>query len=314
MANKKPSRRDFLRTSAVPIAAGLSGLPILAKPQPLPSSNGGGFPQSGSSAFPIEVESGCYPAIRVQEATLFPFDDYSIPFTWGLRRQLIMGKKWGRPNPVVVRLGGPGEPDNVKIQYYGTVIQIGDELRMWYLGQGDKSTLNPDGLLPMYAVSKDGVKWMKPKLGLVTYNGNKQNNLIDLCGGEYRFAEYVVIHEPEDPDPSRRFKCVFESRKYRTRLAVAFSPDGLSWKESPLNPVGYALEESGLVNFNGCYYVNGQGGGQWGAGRKMQTFASYDFEHWTRGSVLSFRRGPFVEQTPEKTNTFEEVHLVSAAK
>jgi hypothetical protein len=309
MANKKPSRRDFLRTSGVPIAAGLSGLPLLAKPEPMLSSNAGGVPQSSSSAYPIEVESGCHPAIRVQEATLFPFDDYSIPFTWGLRRQLIMGKRFGPPNPVVVHLGGPGEPDNVKIQYYGTVIQIGDELRMWYLGQGDKATFDPPGMLPMYATSKDGLHWEKPKLGLVTYNGNKQNNLIDLCGGQYRFAEYVIIHDPEDPDPSRRFKCVFESRKYRTRLAVAYSADGLTWKESPLNPVGYSLEESGLIKFNGCYYVNGQGGGQWGAGRKMQTFASYDFEHWTRGSVLSFRRGPVVERRQETDNTFEEVHL-----
>jgi len=164
-------------------------------------------------------------------------------------------------------------------------------------------------LLPMYATSKEGMHWEKPKLGLVTYNGNKRNNLIDLCGGQYRFAEYVIIHDPEDPDPSRRFKCVFESRKYRNALAVAFSADGLSWKESSLNPVGYALEESGLVKFNGCYYVNGQSGGQWGAGRKMQTFASYDFEHWTRGSVLSFRRGPLVEESPEITDTIEEVHL-----
>lgn len=291
------------------MAAGLGGLPALAKPQPWLA--GGGFPPKSQSSLPIEVESGCYPAIRVEEATFFPFDDYSIPFTWGLRRQLIMGKKWGRANPIVVPVGGPGEPDNLVVRLYGTVIQIGDELRMWYLGRGDKYTPagGKAGLRAMYAVSKDGMQWKKPKLGLIEYNGSKQNNLLDLLGGEYNLSEYVVIHDPEDPDPARRFKCVFESGKYKNALAVAFSADGLRWKESSRNPVGHALEESGLAKFNGCYYVNGQGGGQWGAGRKMQTFASYDFERWSRGSVLSFRRGPLIEAAPEKIDTIEEVHL-----
>ena len=151
--------------------------------------------------FLIEVDSGCSPAIRVKEATLFPFDDYSIPITWGLRRQLVMGKRFGRPNPVVVHLGGPGDPDNIKIQYYGTVIQMGDELRMWYLGQGDKATFDPPGLLPMYAVSKDGVHWEKPKLGLVTYDGNKQNNLIDLCRGELGSRSTWLFTIPKTPTP-----------------------------------------------------------------------------------------------------------------
>ncbi len=309
---KRPNRRDFLKASGIPIAAGLGSVPLLGKPRPILAAGGGVYPQNGGAGLPIEVEGGCYPAIRVQEATLFAFDDYSIPFTWGLRRQLIAGKRFGPGNPVVVHLGGEGEPDNLSVRFYGTVIQFGDELRMWYLGRGDKA-LNLKGsksnLRPLYAVSKDGVNWEKPKLGLIEYNGNKQNNILDFMGGEYALAEYVVIHDPEDPDPSRRFKMVFECGKYNNGISVAYSPDGLRWTESPKNPVGSTIEESGLIRFNGCYYVNGQAGGQWGAGRKMQTFASYDFEHWTRSNVLSFRRGPLVEETPEITNTIEEVHL-----
>jgi hypothetical protein len=307
MVSKRPSRRDFMRAAGI---VGLGGVPILGKPVPLLSNNGAGSPQSGS-ALPIEVESGCYPAVRTQEVTLFPFDDYSIPFTWGLRRQLIAGKKFGPANPVVVHRGEPGEPDNVSVRFYGTAIQIGDEVRMWYLGRGDKVELKgaKSGLRPLYAVSKDGINWEKPKLGLIEYNGSKQNNILDFMNGEYALAEYVVLYDPEDPDPSRRFKMVFECGTYQNGIAVAYSPDGLRWKESPKNPVGSTIEESGLIKFNGCYYVNGQAGGQWGVGRKMQTFASYDFEHWTRANVISFRRGPFEERRPETDNTFEEVHL-----
>ena len=309
MPFNRPSRRDFLRAAGIPVASGLSGLPLLASPQPLTPNPVGSPPAAEHDSLPIEVENGASPSIRVKEAVLFPFDDHSIPFTWGLKLQLVMGKTPGRPNPIVVRRGQPGEPDNVSVRYYGTVIQVGDELRIWYLGAGDKLHLKGGKLLPMYAVSKDGIHWEKPKLGLIEYNGSKQNNIVDVMGGEYGLGELVVIHDPEDPDPSRRFKMVFESIRYQNHLAVAFSPDGLRWKESPRNPVAATLEESGLIKYNGCYYVNGQGGGQYGSGRKMVTYASYDFERWTSATALSFRRGPIVDLPPDKWNTLEEVHL-----
>src|SRR5712692_2935259 len=66
------------------------------------------------------------------------------------------------------------------------------------------------------------------------------------------------------------------------------------------------MEESGLIKFDGCYYVNGQG---YGVGRKMMTIASYDFEHWTQSGVLSFYRGPLEEVPPDRWNTVEEVDL-----
>ena len=308
MSFKQPSRRAFLRATGIPIAGGLSGLPLVASPRSPLQVRGGSFP-GGAEDLPIEVENGASPSIRVKEAVLFPFDDHSIPFTWCLRLQLNVGKKMGRYNPIVVRCGQPGEPDNLSVRYYGTVIQVGDELRMWYMGAGDKMKLKSGHFIPLYAVSKDGIQWEKPKLGLIEYNGSKQNNILDLMGGEYGISEFVVIHEPEDPDPSRRFKMVFESSKYQNRLAVAFSPDGLRWTESSKNPLASGLEESGLIKYNGCYYVNGQGGGQYGSGRKMTTFASYDFERWTTATALSFRRGPSVELPVDQWNCLEEVHL-----
>jgi len=286
---------------------GAGSMPLLAEAAPGPT-------EADRSGATILVGSGV-PWVRVKEAVLFPFDNYSVPFTWGLKLDLVMAKNPDARNPIVVRPGQPGEPDSETVRYYGTVIQVGDELRMWYLGGGGKSDPIPHllpplkGWHPLYAVSKDGINWEKPKLGLMEYNGNKQNNLLDFMDGKYGVGEHVVIYEPEDPDPARRFKMVFECGKYNNRLAVAFSPDGLRWTESPRNPVGPFLEESGLIKFNGCYYVNGQGGGQYGSGRKMVTFASYDFEHWSQACALSFRRGPIVDLGPDKWNTLEEVHL-----
>ena len=87
-----------------------------------------------------------------------------------------------------------------------------------------------------YAVSQDGLHWDRPALGLVDYGGNKQNNLIAFDLGEYRVTNLRIIRDPEEPDPQRRFKMAFQSGKYRSRLAMAASPDGLTWKEMPGNP------------------------------------------------------------------------------
>ena len=255
----------------------------------------------------LEIQNSV-PNPRVGEAVLFPFDDTSIPFIAGLRLNLVSGKKPGKGNPIVVARGKPGEPDDEVARFYGTVIPFGDELRMWYLARG---SLDDRGQMRVcYAVSKDGVNWEKPKLGLVEYNGSKENNIVDLRGGRCDFAALPIIYEPDDSDPDRRFKVAFESHVYGNQVAVAYSPDGLRWTESPNNPVAPMLEQTGLIKFNGCYYVNGQGGFHFGMGRKLATYASYDFEHWTEAACMGFRRDNIPpRQMATYRNAAEEVHL-----
>ena len=69
---------------------------------------------------------------QVNEAVLFPFDDFSIPLSNGLELALASGRK--HPDNPIVRMGKPGEPDSKSVGYYGTVIHINGEYRMWYLG------------------------------------------------------------------------------------------------------------------------------------------------------------------------------------
>ena len=122
-----------------------------------------------------------------QEVVLFPFDDHSLPFSKGLLLQLFQPghRKKGQRQPwetgadrlhpgnPVLPVGQPGDPDHPRSYYYGTVLRIGDEFRMWYTGH-DKDNRR----LVCYAVSRDGVEWKKPNLGLVEYNGSRDNNLV----------------------------------------------------------------------------------------------------------------------------------------
>ena len=276
----------------------------------------------------MEVQNGI-PNPRVRESVFFAFDDTSIPFSHGLRLQIRHGKGLGRPGPIVLSRGEAGEPDDDTVRFYGTVIPFGDELRMWYLARGTLDLDQPDRsprmefrrsgwemvrnpeLRACYAVSKDGENWVKPKLGLVEYNGSKANNIVDLRGGQCDLEALPILYDPEDPDPNRRFKTAFECSAYQEKVAVAYSPDGLRWTESPNNPVAPNLEQTGLIKFNGCYYVNGQGGSHYGLGRKLVTFASYDFEHWTEASCLGFRRGNLPPRPIEThaSTAGEQAHL-----
>ena len=264
-----------------------------------------------------EVNSGA-PSFEVEEAVLFPFDDCSIPFRKDVLMTLIPGSRWpveyreggsydpDHPGEPVVQLGGPGTPDSMEI-IFPTVLKVEDEFRMWYTARGNSSgdtapchyAGGPEidnQRLMAYAVSEDGLTWEKPRLGLVEYWGSRDNNLVDVDDGGSCF----VAHDPDDPDPGRRFKMI--SMGDMMRLRVHYSADGLTWTKG--REVGQGVEPgTGPFRFRGCWYVNGQGGPgpfnktiphpvDGAAKREMMTWASYDFEKWTLAAVPSFRRDP----------------------
>ena len=157
---------------------------------------------------------------------------------------------------------------------------------MWYLGMIQTETEKgqaPGWWRPMcYAESKDGVNWTKPDLGLVEFNGNKKNNICLIEGSVHSMTlvnDFLsVLYEPNDPDPSRRFKVAYiahmpyddikggmsnvgvKERRVGTTIC-ATSADGLSWKvvgDRPANAGGERFEVSSLYRFGEFYYSTGQ--------------------------------------------------------
>lgn len=252
------------------------------------------------------------------EQVLFPFDNWAIPFRHGVRLKLTpfasAADADGTPN-MVVSPGPEGTPDCNGILYYGTVLEVNGELWMWYLGQGEGAEKRRHFRV-CFAKSRDGRKWEKPSLGLVDYAGSKENNLVDLGGGEFCVVGCIVFHDPDDADESRRFKMFFESRKYGGKSAVAYSPDGVRWTESPDNPRGPFFEPAGGIKWKGVYHVNGQAhDAHFPAGvRKFFTHQSYDFDHWTQVGCLGFRRDSVSPKPMTATGPAdgEQVHLGAA--
>ena len=117
------------------------------------------------------------PRQQLDEIVLFPFDDHSLPLQCGVELQLEGHMTPCGRTRIAVGLGEEGAPDSERVVYYGAVHRVGDELWMWYLGQGKDS-----GWFERvcFATSTDGYNWHKPDLGLVEYNGSRRNNLVDL--------------------------------------------------------------------------------------------------------------------------------------
>ncbi|MFV1967478.1 MAG: hypothetical protein ACC628_18785 [Pirellulaceae bacterium] len=95
------------------------------------------------------------------------------------------------------------------------------------------------GSYARYAISKDGLNWEKPNLGLVEYNGSKENNILM----EGRKLAYVFI----DPHarPSERYKMLVVLGGTR----IGTSPDGIHWNlpDKPLTKLPVAWDSQKLA-------------------------------------------------------------------
>ena len=168
----------------------------------------------GTASQPLILDSG--PQLLI--------DDHLVDDIWMIRRSPELPVK-SLDNPIFET------PAPFEDASYGGNTVIYDEqaehpFRMWYsvAMTGD----SPPCHSVAHAVSQDGLHWETPNLGLIEYNGSKDNNLcmeIDQGSG-------AVLLDPEDPDPDRRYK-IMHKRPWREgmegRVTISFSPDGIHW-------------------------------------------------------------------------------------
>lgn len=245
------------------------------------------------------VSLGAYTGNRV---TLLAIDDYALP----LRGELCyyISKPTVRAEPVLTpSRGNPHATDDVATHFYGTVLQENGKFRMWYYGVGWLGTPNDKDIETTklregpvcYAESTDGLHWTKPKLGQVMHNGGSDNNAIALPDAKTEGA--FVIRDDRDPDPSRRYKMVYENRPASDRfmsVRTATSADGIIWKAGPDAPIAEGLEPCAFYQHEGLYYVSAQfapravsEGGHKG-GRQGYVWVSTDFNTWLPESGEAF--------------------------
>ncbi len=129
---------------------------------------------------------------------------------------------------------------------YGTVLRENGKLRMWY-------HFVKNGYRNAYAESLDGVHWTKPSLGIVEFEGSRDNNLFS-----------GVTQDPgDDPPRKERGQCHNPSVIARPgqpyamfcygadwdKVRAAFSEDGLRWRFTPESARQGLFPSSDVVNF-----------------------------------------------------------------
>ena len=135
-----------------------------------------------------------------------------------------------------------------------------------------------EGLL--FACSGDGIRWEKPDLGLIEFEGSRDNNIV-MSASSHGIHAGGVMRDDCATDPARLYKVFYKTKK---EMAVAFSPDGLSWSD----PVPWPEHTAVGDTHNNAFwdekhnrYVGITRG--WADGvRTVQRTDSTDFVNWSR--------------------------------
>lgn len=245
-----------------------------------------------------------------KQRQLFVDDEVLDSLDGAIRR--VMNPPTKHPgNPVL----GRTEPwEHLQPYIYGTVTREDDgaPFKMWY---NVLLTGGPEDFRICYATSADGLKWEKPRLGIVDFEGSRENNII-VSG----YAMPSVLHTPWDPDPSRRYKMLAGESK-RTWPAPwdgFFSADGIRWHHhpEPLFKTGKPFlpgdEASAMWDPYHRRYVAfpklgvGVGLRSLGRARRRSVGVSFsdDFVHWTQPELVFYPDERDDEITAERNERY----------
>ncbi len=286
MMHQNLSRRSFLASTAA-----LAAMPLLARPVPA---------AQGDAA--IDVGS---------RRELF-VDDYLIDRLEGKASLMLH-----HPQPQEVSLvhDAPWEGSG---SGYHSIFQDGDKYRMYYkawhldVAPGKVKT-DTHPLLCCYAESSDGVRWVKPELGLHEFAGSKANNIVIASGtiGKTKVdAGHPAVFKDENPSApaDARYKAIVRSSGAKGVLAMK-SPDGIHFSLMSEEPI---LTDGAFDSQNLAFWdtASGQYRAYWrsfnagapagdAAGAKtyraIRTATSQDFLHWENQSDLTYVDSP-IEQ------------------
>ena len=188
------------------------------------------------------------------------------------------------------------QPWEGQVSGYVTVIHDGDLYRMYYRGRpltgyGDTDPRAQE--VTCYAESRDGITFTRPKLGLISFGGNKDNNAIlaDVGHVTHNFAPFLDTR-PGVPT-AERFKAVGGSSQ--SGLIAYVSEDGIHFRKLQDKPIitGGAFDSQNNVLWSDheqcyvCFFRTFKNGVRW-----ITRTTSTDFLTWTPAVDMTFGEAP----------------------
>jgi hypothetical protein len=179
---------------------------------------------------------------------------------------------------------------------YHTVFKDGGLYRMYYRGwnHDNKTQKQLHKAVVCYAESNDGIHWNRPSLGLVEFDGSKDNNIILKGPGSHNFTPFKDTNPKCAAD--KRYKAVARGEDDGSKKLFAFqSADGIHWELMQSGPIltEGAFDSQNLAFWDSvrneyrCYFRDFRAGV-----RDIKTSTSRDFMHWTKPVWLGYPGAP----------------------
>ncbi len=195
------------------------------------------------------------PVLDVGSRRQLLFDELFLEQAVGVR--LRVNRPFQDPDPVLV----PDQPWEQSVSAYTTVLQDEGRFRMWYDVSTPATDREPSRRVVCYAESDDGVRWRKPIVGQIEWNGSRQNNIVAPSSAAGGMGGAAVFRDDQGP-PAERYKLWTKyypseeetAQGIRPGLYAFVSPDGLRW--TMLGPErGYPLSRGNAADsHNLCFW------------------------------------------------------------
>lgn len=177
------------------------------------------FDKAGPRADALPTEP-----VEIGTTPQFVFDNFIVDNHWAIKykresvKRVFHQPKKFEGNPVIPGEGG-----------YTTVIR--DEksglFRMWYQTWVASPLKGKSGRYAIaYAESRDGVLWTLPKLGLLEWKGDKQNNIVWTGLDGKRGSQVYMLEAPEEARRGFRFVMLYGGSGGSHLIG---SQDGIHW-------------------------------------------------------------------------------------
>jgi len=179
------------------------------------------------------------PPVKVGSQKQLLVDDFFIQESEGIT--LTMNPPRKDSNPCIV---GDRPWESHRVCGYNSVMEDEGIYKMWY-----DAIANDGSRWLCYATSQDGIQWNKPKLGLVEFDGNKENNI--LFPPEKRGHEPSCVFIDQNPacPPEEKYKMVCSYHgPGGNGTYVFYSADGLRWNPISDRP-SFRSSDTGNICF-----------------------------------------------------------------
>jgi hypothetical protein len=211
-----------------------------------------------------------------QRAELFLNDDYLVAASAGVEVELTRPRKHAG-NPLLV----PEHPWESGYFGYCTVVHDVEEktYKVWY------ETRNEGVSRLLYATSRDGLKWEKPAVGSIEFEGSRANNIVYQASTAATSTKvYHVVKDYADPDAGKRYKMMYQYGDARgLGVAMGYSADGMHWSGARYVNLFVANDTQNVFFFDDRlghyvgYFRHWMGGNR----RHVARGVSYDGFHWS---------------------------------